>query len=340
MVSKTALLGVKVANIPTKKALSAMTEKQWDAFWFGNKKFEGLIPWLDRVYETTEREALVKQLDTLRVSSTCQSCFGTGLNETARSVLIGGVSITDVSAKNVSDAYDYFSKLKLKGRDGLLGDRLKDEILSRLRFLLEVGLGYLHLDRRADTLAGGEAQRIRLAAQLGSKLTGACYVLDEPTIGLHPRDNRRLLGTLKGLRDHGNSVIVVEHDEDTILEADHIIDLGPGGGRTGGTLVYDGPPAQLHTAKESRTAQWMTQRRVLAERRKERGAQSLTVHKASANNLKDITVAFPMQALVCNGSIRLKSTLVRDVLYRGLKRKFDGSALGRCPRSHSRFGPT
>lgn len=326
---QTVLEEAQEAKIPTTKLLSDFTQKQWKAFWYGDKKFEGMIPWLVRVYETTERDALIKQLDTLQVSSRCEDCLGTGLNETARSVLIQGLSIADVAEKNVTEAHHHFSKLKLKGRDGLLGERLKDEILSRLSFLLEVGLGYLHLDRRADTLAGGESQRIRLAAQLGSKLTGACYVLDEPTIGLHPRDNRRLLETLKGLRDHGNSVIVVEHDEETILEADHIIDLGPGGGRTGGSLVYSGTPEGLEAVQDSRTAQWMTQRPVMTARRKDRCDGAFTVHKARANNLKDVTVSFPRRALVCVTGVSGsgKSTLVREVLYRGLKRRFDSSAL-------------
>lgn len=320
---------VQKDGVPTHKSLSSFSEKEWNTLWSGGKHFEGLLPWLGRVYESTDRDALRRQLETLQVASPCGPCAGTRLNDTARAVYVGKLSIVDVTAMNVNAARRYFSRLTLKGRDGLLGDRLKAAILSRLSFLLEVGLGYLDLNRAANTLAGGEAQRIRLAAQLGSELTGACYVLDEPTIGLHPRDNHRLLDTLRKLKARGNSVIVVEHDEDTIRAADHIIDLGPGGGSTGGHVVYEGDASGLVDAPDSKTALWMAEAREFAIKRKGRGQAWMRVVGAAANNLKQVDVEFPHNALTCVTGVSGsgKSTLVRQVLYRGLERILYGSAV-------------
>ena len=211
--------------------LEDYAEASRQALFYGNDEFEGLIPWLERVAAMDGKASIREQIDTLREERTCSDCNGTRLNVYARSVNVLGLTIGDLHTMSVERALTLFSEMPLDGRNEAVGAPLVAEIVHKLKFLCRVGLGYLELGRRADTVSGGEAQRIRLAAQLGSQLQGACYVLDEPTIGLHPRDNEQLIGTLKELRDQGNTVVVVEHDEETILAADHLVDLGPAGGR-------------------------------------------------------------------------------------------------------------
>jgi excinuclease ABC subunit A len=263
------------------------------------------------------------------VDTPCPDCGGTRLNETARAVRFDGRSIVDVGRWTVSDTRAWIDAIALSGRDAQIARDVVSEIASRLRFLEEVGLGYLSLDRAAPSLSGGEAQRIRLAAQLGSNLQGVCYVLDEPTIGLHPRDNRILLDALHQLGEKGNTLVVVEHDEDTIRRADHIIDIGPGAGKRGGRLVAEGSVKDLAEHADSLTGQFLARPIVhpLQPRREVRDAakaavpdQWLTVHGASLHNLRDVTARIPLARLVAVTGVSGsgKSTLARDVLMTNL----------------------
>ena len=313
-----------------KTPLSEFSKCSFDALFHGNDDFEGLIPWLERVAAMDGKAAVREQIDTLREERQCDECAGTRLNVHARSVDVLGVTIGGLHTTSVERALALFSELPLEGRNHAVGAPLVAEIVHKLKFLCRVGLGYLELGRRADTVSGGEAQRIRLAAQLGSQLRGACYVLDEPTIGLHPRDNEQLIDTLKELRDQGNTVVVVEHDEETILAADHLVDLGPAGGREGGYIVYEGHPNQVGSAARSATGRWFDERHEIMPRlrRKWRPQEVLSVRGASANNLKSVDVDIPLGALVSvvgvSGSG--KSTLVREVLYRSMRRRLYKSA--------------
>jgi excinuclease ABC subunit A len=232
----------------------------------------------------------------------CAACDGTRLQSQARAVRVAGHSICDLVALSVDAALTCIQELSLTSREGVVAEPVLQEILARLQCMQEVGLGYLTLDRRSDTLSGGEAQRLRLAAQLGSNLRGVCYVLDEPTIGLHPRDNTRLLGTLERLKAQGNSIVVVEHDEETIRRADYVVDLGPRAGKQGGQVVAVGPPQQLAQHPDSITGRYLHNgwhqrqnghQRCLEER------TWLTVHGAREHNLKHIEVGFPWQSTPC-----------------------------------------
>jgi excinuclease ABC subunit A len=255
--------------------------------------------------------------------TTCPQCKGARLKETALSVKIGGSNIWEACARPVSAAHHLFTGWEFAGREADIAQPLIDEILGRLDFLEQVGLGYLHLDRSADTLSGGEAQRIRLAAQMGSNLRGVCYILDEPTIGLHPRDNERLLETLTRLKQKGNTVIVVEHDEETIRRADHLIDLGPGAGRHGGQLVASGTLADLQREPQSITGRYLNgdgRKRLTSQERKPLEDNWLTIRGAAARNLKGIDVAVPLGTLTCVTGVSGsgKSTLVKETLYKAL----------------------
>ena len=264
----------------------------------------------------------------------CPECDGTRLNPRARAVRVHGVPIAEITHKAVSLALQDLRAISFDGREAQIAANIMKEILPRLEFLQQVGLGYLTLDRRSDTLSGGEAQRIRLAAQLGSNLRGVCYVLDEPTIGLHPRDNDMLLGTLVKLRDQGNSVIVVEHDESTIRAADLVVDLGPGAGTHGGRLVAMGTPAELCRHEESVTGRFLGQhRRRQGPLRDVVRLPQLEVRDATEHNLKHISVTLPIGAWTCVTGVSGsgKSTLVRDVLYNGLRRQL-GLTSGRVGR--------
>jgi excinuclease ABC subunit A len=238
---------------------------------------------------------------------------------------VGGSSLPSISALPVRRALEFFGELKLEGWRQKIAAKIVKEITNRLGFLVDVGLDYLTLDRSAETLSGGEAQRIRLASQIGSGLVGVMYVLDEPSIGLHQRDNARLLDTLKRLRDLGNTVIVVEHDEDAIRQADHVVDLGPGAGVHGGRVVAQGTPAQIEASPASLTGQYLAGRKRIEipdKRRKNDAKQQLKLRKASGNNLKGIDVAFPVGLFTCVTGVSGsgKSTLVNDTLYRAVAR--------------------
>jgi excinuclease ABC subunit A len=286
--------------------------------------FEGVIPMLMRRYKEATSETLRKFYLKYFSDKTCTSCGGDRLKQESRSVRIADRSIVDVSRLTIDDAYAFVSGLELAGNEAVIASELLKEIGSRLRFLLDVGLGYLSLERSAGTLSGGESQRIRLASQMGSELTGVIYILDEPSIGLHQRDNSRLLATLKRLRDLGNSVIVVEHDQETMEEADYLVDFGPGAGELGGQVVAHGTPAQVIAHPDSLTGRYLSGReaiRVPGVRRPGNGGK-IKIAGASENNLKNVDVEFPLGVLsvVTGVSGAGKSTLVNKILFPALSR--------------------
>ena len=327
------------------------------------KPFEGIIPNLQRRYKDTDSYQVREEIRRYMNFRPCPQCLGAKLNRQSRAVKVGGLAIHEAAALSISRARAFFADLKLQGQYALIAESILKEITERLGFLENVGLAYLTLDRTAATLSGGESQRIRLATQIGSKLTGVMYVLDEPSIGLHQRDNLRLLETLLRMRDIGNTVIVVEHDEETILSADHVVDMGPGAGINGGQVVFSGSPKDLLHAGDSLTGQYLSGRKKIdlpAGRRPANGNQ-VRIEKASANNLKDIDVAFPLGVLTCVTGVSGsgKSTLVIETLYnllaqqlyraripagahrkvRGIKYldkvvNIDQSPIGRTPRSN------
>jgi len=315
--------------------------------------FEGIIPNLQRRYKETDsvvvREELAKYLN----DKPCPACNGTRLRAESRHVRIGpepdpsaaapgtgdtehGRAIYELSALPLKDSLSFFTTLRLPGAKQAIAERIVNEIASRLGFLVNVGLDYLTLDRSADSLSGGEAQRIRLASQIGSGLTGVMYVLDEPSIGLHQRDNSRLLETLKRLRDLGNTVIVVEHDEDAILAADHVVDMGPGAGEHGGRLVAEGTPRQIMDNTASLTGQYLSGRQQIAvpkKRRKPDPNRQLKLLGGRGNNLKNVTLDLPLGLFVCVTGVSGsgKSTLINDTLYAAVAQHLYGSAAEPAP---------
>ncbi|MFO1467659.1 MAG: excinuclease ABC subunit UvrA [Steroidobacteraceae bacterium] len=295
--------------------------------------FEGIVNNLDRRYRETESGAVREELARYRSTGPCPDCKGARLNAAARHVFIEGRNVPALSALSVERALEFFRALTLPGWRGEIAARIVTEITSRLGFLADVGLSYLTLERSADTLSGGEAQRIRLASQIGSGLVGVMYILDEPSIGLHQRDNQRLLDTLLRLRDLGNTVIVVEHDEEAIRQADHIVDLGPGAGVHGGAIVAQGTPAQIAAAADSVTGQFLAGTRSIAvpsHRLPFDRSRMLAVVGATANNLKGLTAEFPLGALTCVTGVSGsgKSTLVNDTLLRAVATQLNRAAPG------------
>ncbi len=283
------------------------------------RRFEGVIPNLERRYRETESNTVREDLSKFLASQPCPECSGARLNEAARHVLVDGHSMTAVTACAIGEANALIDNFSLQGQRKEIADKITLEIQQRLNFLVNVGLDYLSLDRSADTLSGGEAQRIRLASQIGAGLQGVMYVLDEPSIGLHQRDNDRLLQTLKYLRDLGNTVIVVEHDEDAIRNADHVIDIGPGAGVHGGHIVASGAPSKVIKNKQSLTGQYLSGKRSIAiPERIKTGKQWLSIKKASGNNLKHVDVKIPLGVctVITGVSGSGKSTLINDTLYR------------------------
>jgi len=300
--------------------------------------FEGVVPSMERRYRETEsivvREELAKFLNT----RPCPACDGTRLRAEARNVKVAGRPIYEVSALPLRESLAFFGALDLPGHKAAIAERIVQEIAARLGFLVNVGLDYLSLDRAAETLSGGEAQRIRLASQIGSGLTGVMYVLDEPSIGLHQRDNGRLLDTLKRLRDLGNSVLVVEHDEEAILAADHVVDMGPGAGEHGGRVVAEGPPAAIKAAEASLTGQYLVGRRAIAipaTRRRPDAERVLVLRGARGNNLKQIDLELPVGLFVCVTGVSGsgKSTLINDTLYHAMARHLYGAAAEPAPHA-------
>ncbi|MBI9084087.1 MAG: excinuclease ABC subunit UvrA [Desulfobacterales bacterium] len=291
------------------------------------KVYDGLIPKLQRRYLETDSSQAREEIKHYMNFRPCPECHGARLNLASRSVRVDGRTLSQFTAFSVAEAVQVFSHLTLAGKQALIADRLRREILDRLGFLKNVGLGYLSLDRSAATLSGGESQRIRLATQIGSKLTGVLYVLDEPSIGLHQRDNQRLLETLMKMRDLGNTVLVVEHDEETIRASDHVVDMGPGAGVRGGEVVFSGPPELLCIDKQSLTGQYLSGRRRIdrPEHRRRGDGRQIVIRGATANNLKAIDAIFPIGCFICVTGVSGsgKSTLVLETLYRVLAQRLN-----------------
>ncbi len=302
-------------------------------FHYGMKKaeysyrraFEGVIGNLERRYHETESESVRKGLEAYMKSEACKACGGSRLKREALYIRIGGASIYQVVCMSIEKAADFFGELELTELEAEIARRVLKEIVERLGFLLNVGLGYITLDRAAGTLSGGEAQRIRLATQIGSSLVGVLYILDEPSIGLHQRDNRRLLGALKRLRDMGNSVIVVEHDEETMRESDYIIDMGPGAGAGGGRVVAAGAYDEILESSASLTGRYLSGELSIPvpKSRKKRGKRALRFKGLTANNLKNIDVEIPLGLITCVTGVSGsgKSTLVLDTIYKNLAKR-------------------
>ena len=292
--------------------------------------FEGIVANLERRYRETSSESMKAVYEGYMSNVPCPACGGRRLKREALAVTVGGKNIAEVSEMPVRDAHSFFANLKLTEKQQVIARQILKEVQSRLGFLADVGLDYLTLSRSASTLSGGEAQRIRLATQIGSSLVGVLYILDEPSIGLHQCDNRKLLNTLKHLRDLGNTLIVVEHDEETMLDADYIVDVGPGAGIHGGEIVAAGTPQEIIDNPNSLTGQYLSGRRsvpVPPRRRKPNGW--LTVRGARANNLKDITVKFPLGVITCVTGVSGsgKSSLVNEILYKSLSHMLNRSRL-------------
>ena len=326
------------------------------------KEFEGVLNNLQRRWRETESDTSREELEKYMNIMPCPTCQGARLRPEALHVLVGGLTIRDVTAFSIRDCLRFFEKLTLSDKEQEIARRILKEVRERLSFLVNVGLDYLSLDRTSGTLSGGEGQRIRLATQIGSSLVGVLYILDEPSIGLHQRDNARLLGTLKQLRDIGNTVLVVEHDEETILEADHLIDMGPGAGVHGGEVVAQGTPAEVMANPASLTGRYLSGELTIAvPKTRRRCDKSLHIIGASENNLKDVTVEIPLGVMTCVTGVSGsgKSTLVIDTLHkvlgqrlyrsrekagavrdvRGLENldkviNIDQSPIGRTPRSN------
>jgi excinuclease ABC subunit A len=296
--------------------------------------FEGIIVNLERRYKETDSYAVREELSKLISNKTCPACAGTRLREEARNVRMGSeasaLTLHEISHLPLGDARDYFFALQLFGQKAQVAEKVLKEITSRLQFLINVGLDYLSLDRSAETLSGGEAQRIRLASQIGSGLTGVMYVLDEPSIGLHQRDNERLLQTLRQLRDIGNTVIVVEHDEEAIRSADYVVDIGPGAGVHGGEIVAEGTPESVAANPHSMTGDYLSGRRrieIPGKARKPDPERMLQVIGARGNNLKNVTLNLPVGLLTCITGVSGsgKSTLINDTLYTAAAHHLYGS---------------
>ncbi|HXZ53647.1 MAG TPA: excinuclease ABC subunit UvrA [Burkholderiales bacterium] len=298
-------------------------------------EFEGIIPNLARRHRETDSTVVREELAKYLNRKACADCGGTRLRREARHVLLDGRAIYEVSRLPLRETLALFRQLSLPGARGQVAERIVREIASRLEFLVNVGLDYLSLERSADTLSGGEAQRIRLASQIGSGLTGVMYVLDEPSIGLHQRDNSRLIDTLKRLRDLGNSVIVVEHDEEAIRAADYVLDMGPGAGEAGGQVISAGTPAEILADERSLTGRYLggALQIEVPRRRNRPGRRRLALRGARGNNLKDLDLDLPLGLLVCVTGVSGsgKSTLINDTLYAAVARQLYGSGVEPAP---------
>ncbi len=301
--------------------------------------FEGIIKHLERRYMETESETVRKQIEEYMGETPCEHCKGKRLNIEALSVKIANFNIADIENINIKKAYRFFKEIKFEKRKKIIAERILKEIKNRLKFLLDVGLDYISLDRRTGTLSGGESQRIRLATQIGSKLTGVLYVLDEPSIGLHQRDNTKLINTLKELRDIGNTVIVVEHDTETIENADFIVDMGPGAGIHGGKVVATGTAEEIKNNENSITGKYLSGKLKIPvpEKRRKPQGKVLRVIGAEEHNLKNITVEFPLGVFISVTGVSGsgKSTLINEILYKAISRELNKSKA--IPGTHKRI---
>jgi len=288
--------------------------------------YEGIVPWLRRRHQNTASDSVRRWIETFMTITPCSGCNGARLRPESLAVTIDRKSIDDFCRLSIKEASRVAGELGFEGNDVVIGAPILHEITSRLKFLNDVGLGYLSLDRSASTLAGGEAQRLRLATQIGSRLMGVLYILDEPSVGLHHRDNARLIRTLKELRDIGNTVIVIEHDRDTILAADYVVDLGPGAGVHGGEVVAVGTPEQIEKSRDSLTGKYLRKpmHELTADSRRRSNGARIVVRGARENNLRQIDVEFPLGIFTCVTGVSGsgKSTLVNDILFRSLHRHF------------------
>ena len=311
----------------SKKLKMEYSSERWSGTYTGG--WEGTIPNLMRRYKQTKSNHIRDWIEQFMSMRACPECDGSRLKEETRAVTIGNINLGQVSSYSIKNAKGFFSTLKLTKTDAAIAHQILKEVQERLSFLIDVGLDYLTLDRSAATLSGGEAQRIRLATQIGSQLVGVLYILDEPSIGLHPRDNGRLLNSLRKLRNLGNSIIIVEHDRKTIESADQIIDLGPGAGEHGGEIVFSGTPQKILTSKKSVTGKYLSGEKVIPvpiSRRNGTG-KILTIKKARGNNLKNIEVSFPLgkMVVVTGVSGSGKSTLVNETVFPILSKELNGA---------------
>jgi excinuclease ABC subunit A len=312
-----------------KKVDYTINSRSSEAAYHWSGEWEGVIPQLERLYKETESDYRRTEIEKFMRTLPCPSCQGKRLKRKVLAVTISDKTIIDATDLSVDKALTFFSTLELTEEERFIAKPILKEINARLTFLKDVGLSYLDLSRSAGSLSGGEAQRIRLATQIGSNLTGVLYVLDEPSIGLHQRDNARLITTMRRLRDLGNTLIVVEHDEDTIRQADHVIDMGPGAGVHGGRIVAQGTPADIERHKTSLTGQYLRGQKSIPYRKERRTPRGFfTVEKATSHNLKSIDARFPIgvMTLVTGVSGSGKSTLVHDILYKALMRKLHDSS--------------
>jgi len=298
-------------------------------------KFEGVLHTMERRYRETESNLVREELAKFLSVQPCPECHGTRLNEAARHVFIQEKTLAELTAMPIEKSFEFFDTLKLAGHRGEIAKKINREISTRLHFLVNVGLEYLTLDRSSDTLSGGESQRIRLASQIGAGLVGVMYILDEPSIGLHQRDNDRLITTLNHLRDIGNTVIVVEHDEDAILSADHVIDIGPGAGVHGGEIIASGTPQQIMKNKDSLTGQYLSGKRQIKvpETRTPLSGEEFRITGASGNNLNNVDISIPVGLFTCVTGVSGsgKSTLINDTLYPILAKAINNNSMSAAP---------
>ena len=335
----------KKYNISLDTPFKDLPKEAADAFLYGTKdrlelqiidsfgggvrysKFEGIINNLERRYKESSSEYSKSEIADCMNEINCPECKGERLKKESLSVTVGGINIIDFTKFSISEALDFINNLKLTEREMMIGERILKEIRERLGFLKSVGLEYLTLSRSSGTLSGGESQRIRLATQIGSSLMGVLYILDEPSIGLHQRDNDKLIETLKHLRDIGNTLIVVEHDDDTMLAADHIVDIGPGAGVNGGEVIFSGTVDELLKSENSVTGQYLSGKKKipLPEKRRKGNGNYLIIKGAAENNLKKINVKIPLGELICVTGVSGsgKSSLVNEILYKHLAAKLN-----------------
>ena len=332
---KSLTFNAKKFNFPIHRPINELSENEYQVLWSGNEYFEGLSSFFNFLEKQSYKIQYRVMLSRYRGKTSCPDCKGTRLRKDASYVLVNNTSITDIVLLPISDSLNFFKSLELNSYDKQVAKRILPEIINRLTFLCEVGLGYLTLNRQSNSLSGGESQRINLATSLGSSLVGSMYILDEPSIGLHPRDTHRLINVLKNLRDLGNTVIVVEHEEEMMKAADEILDIGPMAGIFGGEVVFHGNFEALIKNETSLTAKYLIGKEIIPVPKKRRISKNkLTIKGATQNNLKNIHVDFPLNSLVCVTGVSGsgKSTLVKDILYSAVRRE-----LGQFGDNHGNY---